>query len=152
MAPIPSTRWLADSWATPHITTVPNLTNETAVPDSLRQTITDTLLEGMTKTYLVVYRLSSKAEDSLSGDYDKRYGALIEKLERLEAERLSLFDDEGHASTSCWMVRSNQSAPALGGDLHNPLDKRHDYLAVFEVDDKNQWSMRDRQGRTAPPA
>lgn len=126
------------------------LGKEATLPDDLRETINTVMLAEMTKTYLVVYRISTKAETALSGDYDTRYGALIEKLEGLEAEKLSLFEDEGHVSTSCWIVRSPKTAAALGRDLHNPLDKRHDHLAVFEVDDENQWSMRDKEGRTAP--
>jgi len=121
------------------------------LPD-LRELIETTVLGDLTKSYLVVYRLSSKAETSLSGDRDARYRNLVDKLEGLQAEPLSLFEDEGHVSTSCWLLRSPLSASQLGGDLHNPLDKVHDHLAVFEVDDENQWSMRDRSGRTAPAA
>lgn len=116
----------------------------------LREIIETAVLDGLTKRYLVVYRISTEAETSLSGPRDARYGALIEKLERLEAERLSLFEDEGHISTSCWIVRSTLSAAQLGGDLHNALDKAHDHLAVFEVHNENQWSMPDARLRTAP--
>ncbi|MGQ3150396.1 hypothetical protein [Brevundimonas mediterranea] len=119
------------------------------MPD-LRELIETTVLGDLTKRYLIVYRISTEAETSLSGNRDARYRNLIEKLERLEAERLSLFEDEGHVSTSCWIVRSPLSAAQLGGDLHNPLDKVNDHLAVFEVDDENQWSMPDARDRTAP--
>lgn len=118
----------------------------------MRQLIQTAVLDGLTTTYLVVYRVSTKAEGSLLGDRAARYANLVAKLETLEAEHLSLFEDEGHISTSCWIVRSQNRAAQIGGDLHNVLDKVHDHLAVFAVDDENQWSMRDRSGRTAPVA
>lgn len=119
------------------------------MPDPLRQHIDEVMRGSSLTAYLVLYRLSTKAEESLLGDRTTRYEKLVEKLEKLEGEDLSLFEDEGHISTSSWLVRSTLTANELGGKLHNGLDKKHDHLAVFEVADGNRWSMPMKGGDRA---
>lgn len=100
--------------------------------------------------YLVNYRLSSKADPtSDKGDRKARYAALRRTLELLAGSELNLFEDEGHISTSSWIIYASESAKVVGQKLQELLAPGYDFLAVFEIKTEYRWSLPDKDGDRA---
>lgn len=100
-------------------------------------------------TYLVNYRLSSEGDGVGKGTRAERYAALCEKLKKMAGSELRNFDDGGHVSTSSWIINEPRTAKAIGESLETLLVKNHDFLAIFEIEDSNRWSMPDSDGDRA---
>lgn len=102
------------------------------------------------KTYLVNYRVASTGESAGKGDRATRYDALCEALKPMAGSRLSNFEDGGHHSTSSWIIhQSRPAAKQIGKALEGLLVKGHDFLAIFEINGENRWSMPDHDGDRA---
>jgi len=85
------------------------------------------------KAYLVTYRIDGQRTPQ--GSRQQRYDALIALLDDLPpVDRREHFEDDGHLSTSSWLVKApDANAKALGRRLARVLTKGVDLLEVMRV-------------------
>lgn len=117
--------------------------------DQIRQHA-DTVSEHFAvKKYLVNYRIASAGDAAGKGDRAERYEALCEALKPMAGYSFKNFDDDGHHSTSSWIIHVSKTAEQVGVELEKLLVERHDFLAIFEISEENNWSMPEADGDRA---
>jgi len=90
--------------------------------------------------YEVSYRIGGKT--TAQGTSAERYDDLTGRLAKLKPVlRSGHFEDEAHTSTSSWIVRSSDTAPALGKKLRAKLTPGVDLLEVIEVVPANWYEL-----------
>lgn len=101
------------------------------------------------RKYLVNYRIASAGDVAGKGGRAERYEALCEALKPMAGYTFKNFEDDGHHSTSSWIIHASRTAAEVGAELEKLLVKGHDFLAIFEITDENNWSMPDKDGDRA---